>query len=97
MDDISKFDILCLGLIAIPILVYSSSAIQAKLENMISRKHFDWPTPVLAIGLIYNYSLDSNALGLIGLTLGFVLFFVFYAAGITQIVKANKSETKNES
>jgi len=87
MESFSKFDILILGLIVIPIIIYSSASIQSKVEKMVSNKGFHWFTPLLSVGLIYNYSLESNILGLFGLTVGFLLFFMFYAAGVSLIVK----------
>ncbi|MBH0067087.1 hypothetical protein [Pseudoalteromonas sp. NZS100] len=92
MNSEVKTDIFFAGLLLIPILILAIPYIKNKLVTLSKTKYFSIISLPISAYLIYDISIESNVFGLIGLCVAYIVFFSTYAASISLLAVATKSE-----
>lgn len=89
-----KIDILFAGLLLIPVVILAVPYVQKKLSEYVRNKPISvLPLPI-AVYLIYDISIVSNIFGMIGLFVGFCIFFFTYAASVSLLTSTAKNQDK---
>jgi len=87
-----KVDILFAGLLIIPVVILGIPYVQKKLNDYVRNKPISvLPLPI-AVYLVYDISMESNIFGMIGLFVGFCVFFFTYAASVSLLASTIKKQ-----
>ncbi|AYA65819.2 hypothetical protein [Alteromonas sp. RKMC-009] len=91
-------DILFVGLLVIPVALYSSANLANRVvtycDKSIVKSKKQLLTLPVSVYLIYELSSKENWAAQSGLVVAFFLFFMIYAAAISQLIQRAGAETK---
>lgn len=93
MDSFTKFELVMIGLTALPVLIYFCSPLQSLFEK--AARGGGVSIVVLPFSLSWilsGYAAESDIFRYVMLSFGFCFFTVFYGAGVALLLKERRKQ-----